>query len=78
MAGNNFEFKPQFSRLDASYGNLLLGDGQLGFTWQPYAKSGFAIREEIKYLRELKDREGNSYILAAANESKPRLFAIHE
>lgn len=78
MAGNNFEFKPQFSRLDASYGNLLLGDGQLGFTWQPYDKSGFAIREEVKYLRELKDREGNSYILAAANESKPRLFAIHE
>nr|WP_088339678.1 VCBS repeat-containing protein [Robiginitalea sediminis] len=78
MAGNNYEFKPQFSRLDASYGNVLLGDGALGFEWQPYDRSGFVMREEVKYLRELKDREGRTYLLAAANDSKPRLFAINE
>ena len=78
MAGNNFEFKPQFSRLDAGYGNVLLGDGQLGFEWQPYTESGFTVREEVKYIRELKDASGRQYILIAANESQPRLFAIHD
>ncbi|MDG1571811.1 VCBS repeat-containing protein [Robiginitalea sp. M366] len=78
MAGNNYEFKPQFSRLDASYGNVLLGDGKLNFTWQPYNTSGFFVPEEVKYLRELKDKSGRTYVLAAANNSKPRLFEIHE
>jgi hypothetical protein len=78
MAGNNFEFKPQFSRLDAGYGNVLLGDGQMGFEWQPYAESGFVIREEVKYLRELRDASGKTYLLAAPNESEPRLFLINE
>ncbi len=78
MAGNNFEFKPQFSRLDAGYGNVLLGNGQMGFEWQPYAQSGFVIREEVKYLRQLRDASGKTYLLAAANESEPRLFLINE
>ena len=78
MAGNNFEFKPQFSRLDAGYGNVLLGDGNLGFEWQPYTQSGFTVREEVKYIRELKDANGKTYVLVAANESQPRLFALHD
>ena len=54
MGGNNFEFKPQYSRLDASYGNVLLGDGKLGFEWQNYDKSGFFVKEEIKHLKALR------------------------
>ncbi len=78
MAGNNFEFKPQFSRLDAGYGNVLLGDGQMGFEWQPYDRSGFVVRQEVKFMRELRDAGGNTYLLVAANESEPRLFKINE
>ncbi|MFM1878587.1 MAG: hypothetical protein RLZZ241_1453 [Bacteroidota bacterium] len=78
MAGNNYEFKPQYSRLDAGYGNVLLGDGNLGFEWQPYTSSGFSPREEVKFIRQLKDAKGKTYILVAANESTPRLFEIHE
>ncbi|MEM9647352.1 MAG: VCBS repeat-containing protein [Bacteroidota bacterium] len=78
MAGNNFEFKPQFSRLDASYGNLLLGDGNLGFTWQNYNDSGFAIKEEVKYLEQLTDKHGKRYLIAAINNEKPKIFAIDE
>jgi hypothetical protein len=78
MAGNNHEFKPQFSRLDAGYGNVLLGDGQMGFTWQDYRDSGFFVRGEVKHLSTLTDKTGKRYIIAAVNEGKPRLFEVNE
>ncbi|MEC7770455.1 MAG: CRTAC1 family protein [Bacteroidota bacterium] len=78
MAGNNYEFKPQFSRLDASQGNVLLGDGNLGFEWQDYETSGFKIREEVKYLKQFKDKNGKTYVIAAINNNKPKIFALNE
>ena len=78
MAGNNFEFKPQYSRLDANYGSLLLGDGNLGFTWQNYADSGFFIRDEVKHLDILKDKNGKQFLVAAINNSSPKLYGINE
>jgi hypothetical protein len=78
MAGNNYEFKPQFSRLDASQGNVLLGDGKMGFTWQDYETSGFKIRDEVKYLKQFKDKNGKIYVIAAVNNNKPKIFAINE
>ena len=78
MAGNNFEFKPQYSRLDANYGSVLLGDGNLGFTWQDYNTSGFAIKNEVKHLKKIKDNKGKSYFIAAINNESPKLFLINE
>jgi hypothetical protein len=78
MAGNNYEFKPQFSRLDAGYGNVLLGDGNMGFEWQPFDRSGFFVKGEVKGLKTLRDRNGKTYVVAAINENKPRLFALDE
>ena len=77
MGGNNFEFKPQYSRLDASYGNVLLGDGTLNFDWQDYATSGFFVREEIKHLEQFKDKDGKTFLIAAINEGKPRVYALN-
>ena len=76
MGGNNFEFKPQFSRLDASFGNVLLGDGKMNFEWQDYGKSGFNIKSEVKYLQKFKDRNGNTFIIAAINDEKPKIFEV--
>lgn len=78
MAGNNFEFKPQFSRLDAGYGNVLLGDGKLGFEWQDFDTSGFKIRDEVKYLKQFKDKNGKVFVIAAINNNTPKIFAINE
>ncbi|WP_318310523.1 VCBS repeat-containing protein [Flagellimonas crocea] len=78
MAGNNYEFKPQFSRLDASQGNLLLGDGNLGFEWQDYETSGFKVRDEVKYLKQFKDKNGVTFVIAAVNNNKPKIFALNE
>ena len=78
MAGNDFEFKPQFSRLDANYGNVLLGNGQLGFNWQNYADSGLFIREEVKHLKLLRDKSGKEFIVAALNDAAPKIYRTHE
>lgn len=77
MGGNNFEFKPQFSRLDADYGNILLNKGDLDFEWQNYNDSGFFIKEEVKHILPIKDRNGNVFFVVAINNGKPRVFAIN-
>lgn len=77
MGGNNFEFKPQFSRLDADYGSVLLQNGNLDFEWQNYNDSGFFIKEEVKHILPIKDKNGNLYFVVAINNQKPRIFAIN-
>jgi hypothetical protein len=74
MGGNYFDYKPQFSRQDASYGHVLLGDGKLGFEWMNYSESGFYIRDQIRHLKSFKDRNGRRYMFAAINNDKPRVF----
>ncbi len=69
-----------FAKLSGSSpsGNVLLGDGKLNFKWQNYDDSGFFIREEIKHLAEVKDKNGKRFIITAINESKPKIFALDE
>lgn len=78
MAGNNFEFKPQFSRLDASYGNVLLGDGTMNFDWLNYSESGFFIREEVKHVKVFRDKNGQRYLVTAINDHEPRIYRLNE
>ncbi len=78
MGGNNFEFKPQYSRLDANYGNVLLGNKELNYQWEDYNKSGFFIREEIKHLKQFKDSKGHTYVVAALNDSQPKIYKLND
>jgi hypothetical protein len=78
LGGNNFEFRPQYSRLDANYGNVLLGDGALGFEWQDYETSGFFIKDEIKHMKQFKDKTGKTFVIVAINENKPKIFELNE
>ncbi|MDC8003001.1 VCBS repeat-containing protein [Aureisphaera galaxeae] len=78
MGGNNFEFKPQYSQLDASYGNILLNKGDFNFEWQDYNTSGFFVKGEMKYLAAFKDKDGNSFYIGAINNGTPKIFAHNE
>ncbi len=78
MGGNNFEFRPQFSRLDANYGNVLLSDGQGNFNWKDYENSGFFVTEEIKHISKFNDKDGNTFVIVAINNEKPKVFAVNE
>ena len=77
MAGNNFEFRPQYSRLDASYGNVLIGNGKLDFEWKNYIKSGFFVREEVKHLNLFKDKDGTEFLFVALNDTLPKVYQFN-
>mgnify|MGYP001074506267 CR=1 FL=1 len=76
LGGNNFEFKPQYSRIDANYGSVLLGNGQMDFEWQKYNNSGFYIRNEIKHIGQFKDKNNKTFIITAINDDKPKIYKI--
>ncbi|MEO6347454.1 MAG: VCBS repeat-containing protein [Aquaticitalea sp.] len=76
LGGNNFEFKPQFSRLDGNYGSLLLNKGNNEFEWEDYSKSGFFVRNEIKHIAKFKDKSGAMYVITAINDDTPKVFKI--
>lgn len=78
MGGNNFEFKPQYSRLDANFGSILLGNEKLDFEWQNYDESGFLIKEEVKHIERFQDSKGKRFVIAAINDNKPKVFALDE
>lgn len=78
MGGNNFEFKPQFSRLDANFGSILLGNEKLDFKWQNYDESGFLIKGEVKYIERFKDSNGKRFVIAAINDNRPKVFSLDE
>lgn len=78
MAGNNHEYKPQYSRLDAGCGDVLLNDGNNNFQWQDYKTSGFFVKNEVKHIKEFKDKNGKKYLFLAINNETPKVFAADE
>lgn len=75
LGGNDDTYQPQFSKLDASPGSVLINDQQGGFDLLSIQKSGLAIQGEIKKLIEL-NLANNRYLLITRNEDKPRLFKL--
>ena len=78
LAGNNFEFKPQYSRLDSNYGSVLINNGNMDFSWQDYNTSGFMVKNEVKHLKQYTDKDGKTYVIVAINDEKPKIFYINE
>ena len=74
LGGNQYEFKPQFARLDANYGSVLLGNKNGTFSWTPYKESGFFMRGEVKHLKTIKSKNNSTVIIAVINDNKPKIF----
>ncbi len=75
LGGNMFGFLPQFSRVDASYGHVLLNDGKGKFTWLPPNHTGLEIPGEIKDIVELKNKK-NKNLLFSVNNDYPILYKV--
>lgn len=62
--GNQFGFLPQFEKLDASFGDVLLNDGKGGWRWQESAKTGLRFRGEMRDIGVLKlgDKTGMVFL----------------
>ena len=74
MAGNFYGLKPQTGRFDASYGTLLLGDGQNHFNYMAPIKSGLFIRGEVRDAKMLNQKTKNPLLLVARNNDDLILF----
>jgi hypothetical protein len=77
LGGNNFDFKPQFSQQDASYGQVLLGDGKMNFALKNSNESGFLVRGQVRHIKLFTDKKGNRYVVVAINNEKPRVLRIN-
>ncbi|MFK5889454.1 MAG: VCBS repeat-containing protein [Flavobacteriaceae bacterium] len=76
--GNNYNYKTQYTRQDASYGDVYFGDGKGDFTWQAPQKTGFFIKGQINSMNLLKGSKNQNYILLGPNNEAPQMFKWHE
>jgi enediyne biosynthesis protein E4 len=75
LGGNLFVFPPQFGRLDASYGHVLLNKGKGAFQWIEPKQSGLSLTGSVKDIRIIRSRE-KLYILVTQNDDLPVLYRI--
>lgn len=53
LSGGEDNLKPQFAKLDAGFGELLIGDGQGDFEWIPYVRSGLKVKGTVRASKSL-------------------------
>jgi len=75
LGGNEFGFLPQFGRLDASLGNVMLNDGRGKFIWKGSDETGLELRGQIRDIVAVKGKNQTS-ILVLQNDEYPVLYAI--
>jgi hypothetical protein len=73
LGGNQFGFMPQFERLDASLGDILINDGKGNFIWQDVAKTGLRLRGEMRDIVSVNTKNGPC-LLFLQNDEYPLLF----
>ncbi len=77
MGGNMFGFPPQFGRLDASFGDVLINRGKGKFDWIEPGMSGLKLRGEVKDIKEVTGRDSR-YLLVVRNDQVPSLYKINK
>ena len=71
--GNNFNFPPQFGRLDASFGDVLINKGNNVFDWMNPSASGIKLPGEIKDIKQIKGKD-HRYFIITQNDKVPVLY----
>jgi hypothetical protein len=75
MAGNDSGFMPQFSKLDASFGHVLLNNGKGAFEWIPSMESGFRYFGEARCIEAIQ-LKNKTMLLVTVNNKPPRFYQI--
>ncbi len=78
VGGNQYDFKPQFGRLDASHGSVLLGNKKGKFSLVSYPKSGLFITGEVQKMKTIRTKKTTTSFIAVVNNDSPKLFTINE
>ena len=78
LGGNQYDFKPQFSRLDANFGSVVLGNKNGSYSWLPNNRSGFFIKGEVRNLKVIKTKNGGAAFIAVVNNNEPKIFVRND
>ena len=74
--GNQFGLLPQFEKLDASFGDVLINTGKGDFVWQESKKTGLNLRGELRDIVTVKNATG-TYLLFLQNNEFPVLYKLN-
>lgn len=77
LGGNMYGFTPQFGRLDASQGSVLLNNGNRNWVLLPAATSGLSLDGAVKQLYFVNTPRGRQMI-AAINNMKPQVYKLKQ
>lgn len=77
MAGNEFDFIPQFGRLDADYGTVLLNKGNRQWQTLMQKQSGIFVRGIVRDIQWVTTRSGNA-VLFLQNNDAPVLYRLNQ
>ena len=75
LGGNLFTFPPQFGRLDASYGNVLLNTGNDDFKWMGNNVTGINVKGETKDIKEVIVKGKRQYLFTQ-NDGFPVMYQL--
>jgi hypothetical protein len=75
LGGNMFGFPPQFGRLDASYGHVLVNNGKGDFNYLETKASGINLKGEVRDIKEITTR-GRQAFLITQNDSVPVFYHL--
>ena len=79
LGGNLYAVKPQLGRYDASWGEVLLGDGQGHLHSVGTKESGFRVRGQIRAIGHLKwARNGHPILIVARNNKPLKVYQINK
>jgi hypothetical protein len=76
LAGNLYDFQPQFSRLDANDGVVYLNKGSQQWAELDNAHSGLSLRGMVRDLAVL-GKADRRWLLVGRNSAKPMLYALN-
>jgi hypothetical protein len=77
-AGNDFRYKPQFSRSDASIGDVLLSQSVNKYRRAESQYSGLFLRGQVSKMIWLKNNLHPSLFMVGLNDNAPKLFELND
>ena len=77
LGGNEYGLLPQFGRLDASRGQILLNKGHRNFRYLDEDHSGLSLKGQIRDIQPIPGKnKKDQYLLFLINDEIPSLFSI--
>lgn len=77
MGGNNFNYAPQYERLDASFGDVLINKGQRkGFVFMDETQTGLLLKGQVRAINKV-NVGGKIMYLYLQNNETPLLYQLN-